>query len=1855
MTQRRYRLRGTTEPPASHDWLLVLKKQHPELRHRTVVPGRARDGATGEIEIVADEVVRVELENGFELWTRAEDLFLDYGRVTTPRDAAPVWELDSITPARAPTPASREARGIASVAIKVLEFFGYDVTKKTAYALCKTFEERTFRKSKIKGPGLYRCALDDASATLSLAPVTKVPAGQDPVLIFIHGTFSSFSHGFGALWAADNVEGASARQRLKELYGNRVYAYEHRTLTESPLQNAVELAELLPANANIHLVTHSRGGMVGELLCLGACDQDAMKPSDSQWDTLFKADRTTAPQLGLSALSDDDEKARNEAYQKDRQYFKKLTHFRLTIQRFVRVAAPVRGTTLASGRLDRWLSVLNDLSSRLLPVPFLNDSMDFLFAVVKERTDPRTLPGLEAMMPGSALTRLLNHPSLISDSDLTVIAGDIAGDSLWQRFKVLLTDWFYGAEHDLVVNTASMVGGFKRKANGARYAKDQGAEVDHFHYFANARTVRWLVAGLTRKDSENAGFVAITEAQQEEPKWRSLVARSRDATDRRPLAILIPGTMGSHLKVHNDHVWLNYRALFCGGLEKLGWGAAGIEPSDTIDGFYGPLLEFLTRTHRVEVFSYDWRDSVQEAARKLALKIKDWLPRVESEQQAVHLVAHSMGGLVARAMLAHQPLGAGIGQRIKQLPNSRMLMLGTPNRGSYEAVRWLTGFNPTQTKLALLDFAHGMDEIIDIVRQYPGLLELLPFGEHDVDFSDQKRWKTIKAELRADWKVADAVPLRQTRATWDLLKTQAGDREFMRYVAGCQPATVAGYRIVEHDLPLLPPTRRLEFDATRQGDGTVTWASGRLADVPMWYVEDTAHDNLCVQTRAFVGYLDLLMTGRTTRLLAVPPAANREATEEPVLFPLPMIATVDYVPTEQEVLQLGFGGASPQDVTVEAAYAPVIEVSVCHGDLSYARYPVLVGHYLGDTVVSAERMLDRQLGRTLTQRLELGIYPGRLGTYASFFNGQAFARPKGAIVIGLGQVGELSPSLLESGACAALLDFALQIAQWPDARFGLSGAVRSAAISCLFVGSGAAGLGLRDSIESILRAALAANDRLVKADLNHKVIIDRIEFVELYQDVAIAACDALRVALADGPLAMNIRWQDNSLLPGAAPRRRVRFDDAPEWWQRLEILEEKTADRALRFIFATDRARAEETMATGQLTLAEGFIKEASQSPSTNSEAARTLFEMLLPLRLREMAPKQQNMILQLDEYSARFPWELLENRWSHNGRPPAVQAGMLRQLKAVVFREQPAHSDTATALVIGNPDLTNSDKFAELPGARAEAQSVANLLGQNGYQVQDSIDEKKDSILHKLHRRAWRILHLAGHGVHEYSRPSAAQDATAGLPLSPQSSQKLISGMVIGPEDFLTPGDVAQLRWVPELVFVNCCHLGKTLSTRMLDRAGLAANLGVEFIRMGARAVVVAGWAVDDGAATTFAQTFYSQMLTGSYFGDAVRSAREATRSRHPNVNTWGAYQCYGDPNFALVRAQQPSVWKAAPLCTPAELVVALDNLASALKAGGDGVSTDFEKTVNSIIERVPNQNSDWLMRGDVAAALGLAYGEARRWELAIEALDNALIAELGDLPLRVLEQRANYRVRLAADTFRSLLERRSKDLGKQSLGVLANMTRSIGELEQLLAMGETTERLNLVGAAHKRSAFVYCALGDSSACAIALDRMQASYRAALEKTAHAGQYSSGYSYSNWATASLLCALREGKPVNEHLVELDTAGALLVEKLQRACDAEPDFWNSAALGDIAIVRVLARSRALSKDRSLLAAQMNEVIAAYHAPIARGASPRQISSIRENLEFVIGILKGTPARSADLKPVIDGIERIHATLANTGV
>jgi tetratricopeptide (TPR) repeat protein len=1821
-------LEGAIESPATREVAISS--------NRRLLPRGLREAGASELAVQADEVVRMELDNGFVLWTRADDLIAEHGTRVLGRGGEPAWEIVLREPSRIRQPSER---GWLKLGIRVLDFFGIDLAGKTAKALSLKFEAKQLGGNP---PGLYRCQMRGDFSLLPVDAENPVGDGQGPILVFLHGTASSTKGSFGKLWEAQNAQGEEARRVLGATYGERVYAFEHRSLTQSPIQNALELAKRLPQGAPLHLVSHSRGGLVGELLCLGQRDKQN-DPLKSDYTELFQADRTMARQLGLKPLDSESAKARDEAYQKDRGMLEALRDLldrkEIQVTRFVRVACPARGTTLASGRLDRWLSVLDFISGK----GFFGDALDFLLAVVKERTDPRTLPGLEAMMPGSALTRLLHHPHLKTGADLSVISGDIEGETLWGQIKLLATDWFYGADHDLVVNTGSMYGGIRRKENGARFQFDQGAAVCHFNYFENRKSINWLVSGLTRSDAGDGGFQPIEKAKHEEPRWREAVRRSRATDTPRPLAVVLPGTMGSALRVDGAPVWLNYWALMWGGLARLKAPGERIAPTDLLDQFYGPLLEFLARSHRVEIFPYNWRDSVRDAAQKLADRIEVWLPDAERRQQPVHIIAHSMGGLVVRAMMGDGARGAELWRRIAALPNSRFMMLGTPNHGSYEAMRWLTGFNPTQAKLALLDLKNDLDAIINIVREFPGLLELLPFAAGDPDFSQPDLWRDLKQQLAAEWETAREADLAEARTTWDALGKTVPDPKLSVYVAGSQRATVADYQLVPYEESYLSGRKRLDFQGTAEGDGTVTWASGAIGSVPVWYVEDTAHDELCAKKRAFPGYLELLMTGATTRLSKVPPLAVRAGRRPEGLFSMPSVPPSDGIPDEESLRSFGFGPSRPFDPAAAGRGVPTITVSIRHGDLAYASHPVLVGHYWGDTIVSAEEALDRRLDKMLSERRDLGIYPGRLGTHALFFNRKKDARPGGAIVVGLGQVGEISPNLLTSCVRDALLDYALKAAQWPDDRFGPIGGSRSVRITSLLVATGAGGMTVRDSVCAILRGATTVNRKLVDARMEDRVVIDRIEFIELFEDVAITAAEALEAAMADGELDLALDWPARVVEAGQGGRHRIQYGEAEGWWQRLEITCEEESD-LLRFIATTDRARAEETLATGQLRLADRFIRQAAQSSSANPEVAKTLFEMLLPNRLKEQAPKQDDLVLLLDGESARFPWELLEDRWSHAGRPPAVASGLIRQCKTPKFRPHPAHAVDPTALVIGNPDLEGWNAFGDLPGARSEAQKVLAMLNANGFRAVGCIDERTDAILSGLHQDAWRILHLAGHGVHafEIDDPLSAGDPeNLGKTLKglvgreAGKASKPISGMVIGKSTILTPGDVEQMRWVPELVFINCCHLGKTGPPSQVAYGLLAANLAMQFIDMGVKAVVAAGWAVDDGAAEAFAETFYRRLLSGEAFGEAVRAARQEIWLRFSNVNTWGAYQCYGDPAFRLHGDGPPETKKEKrAYFTPHELIADLDNHTQWIRMqmqapDPDGLSlAAMGEQIGKFLKRVPESHrEEWPKRADVAAALGFAWGETGAYRKAADWLQKAITADRGDCPMRAVEQAANFKVRAAATAWQNL--RRLKG-GEERDGKRRKLLEEVGQaldtLERLVQTGKSIERLNLLGGAFKRQAYILETREDRQK---ALESMMNTYRGAYDLDATGSTTPDPYAFTNYALARVLLERIRKSRAATWKQALVTECHQTIDIARRRYEKNPDFWGAVAEADTLLVLLLANPNAAAQKMD---EDAKAIVEKYRDAGLRGTSPRQMASIGEHLDFILEVYEAPNAR-----------------------
>ncbi len=1719
--------------------------------------------------VAGDSVVEIEVEGGIRLWVSVDQMQEDLAEHGT-RSAA-----DGSLVIPGAWPASSRTRGAGAWAVTGLKILDVDLAGMGAQAIASYLEGQLE-----PGPGLYECP-----DPTQLAGRIKGPSGVDgsgPILVFVHGTASNTAGSFGGLI---EDERRAVWSRIQERYGQRVYAFEHRTLTRSPVDNARELASLLPANAQVHLVSHSRGGLVCELLCQGQRVVDG---------SIFDDD-------DLRQFDDHGDQAGNSRKQLE-ALGGVLARKGLDVQRFVRVACPARGTTLASGRLDRFLSLgLNALG--LIPALKVSQTYDFvktlLLAVAKKRIDPSELPGLEAQTPTSPLVRVLNRQDKLVDADLSVIAGDLEGRGVWGRLKTFATDLFYREDHDLVVNTSAMYGGTPRAEGRGRFFFDQGNEVNHFKYFRNDSSVEQLELALAESGTTVGGFRPIEDAAPP----REVARRSfRGAgTEPRPVVFVLPGIMGTHLKVGDDRIWADPRDLAKGGLDRLTIDSAGVEPDAVMGRSYLKLLQFLESVgHEAIPFPYDWRLSILDEGRRFAVAVDAKLAETAASGMPVRILAHSMGGLVARAMLAQR---RSVWEALKERPGSRLIMLGTPNGGSYTIPRVVLAREKVLRQLALIDLRHKRRRVQEIVSGFHGLLELMPVdcGE---DLYEVEVWKRLAQVDDGKWTPPTAADLKAAKRLREVLESSPIDAERMLYVAGQAPATPIGMKVDDQE--------GIVFLASAEGDGRVPWATGRLPDVPTWYMAGVRHGALANHKPSFSAIDELLREGGTQRLSTRSPAV-RGAGETFVIREDDADQAVDVYPSRSELEAAALGD---EPFTVEEELEVPILVSVAHGDLAYAPAPVIVGHYEGDLIVSAEAALDRQLDRRLTRRLRLGRYPGPIGSSEVVLDRRRGAKPGGAIVVGLGRVGELSRGALTTSFVEAILGYALKLAEERS-----DDSLEEIELVSLLIGSSEAGLMMEESVEAILEGVQTANSRLLaEVDSKQRLRFGSLTLVELYQDLAVQALHTLR-NLGAADKGILVAEELRSLEAG---RRRVFNQPDPRWWLRLVIQEEVVPAvpeagaeslpcdgpapviEQLRFSLLGDRARAETTPLAISRNLVDGMIEDAMHTLRDDPQVGKTLFEMLLPNHLKVSAAERRHLVLVVDERAARYPWELLVNR-AAGDVALSRRAGLVRQLSTTEYRPQVVTPTKATALVIGDPP---SD-LAELPGAQDEAMAVIELLESGGFEIpnrKNAIRPSTAQVLNALLTDDYRVVHLAGHGDFD-------------------PSDKNRSGMVIGKGRFLTPAVINQMTQVPELVFINCCHLGYIAGEdgevqREEPRAfhRLAANLGAQLIRMGVRAVVAAGWPVDDAAALTFATTFYNGMLGGEEFGKAVLDARVETHRAHGNTNTWGAYQCYGDPSYRLVRrTRRDDDDEHFPYVAADELIVTLDNSVSSARAGGPGWGSYL-----NWLENHPRFPKGWRQTAAVATAFGRAFAEIREYERAVRYYRLATELEHGAMTLRDIEQLGNVEVRWGE---------RSKDV---------DIVRSgLARLRQVLELGPTSERWSLVGGSCKRLA----QLSSGKDRLEALEQMSAAYQEAHELTLRRTGQVDTYPLLNYLAARVVRRLKDD--TLDDLAELLEAAE---EAAPGRFAAKPDFWNAIIPADIALVRHLASGKLRQP------AKRREVVESYLAGRTRAASQREFDSVIDHVRFLIAMRSDgslTRGRSESAKRAradVEGLEQLLEAL-----
>lgn len=1586
--------------------------------------------------------------------------------------------------------------------------------------------------------------------------VVQLPESSEPMLVLIHGTFVETTSTFGKLWL-------NHPQRVRQLfqhYGGRVYALEHQTLGKSPVDNALELVRALPKGARLHLATHSRGGLVAEVLA-----RLAHQRSFGAADEVFFAGAAFAGQRQQLQQLAAEMKARD-----------------VRVERVVRVACPARGTLLASRRLDAYLSVLK-WAIEATGVPLLPAVLDFLSEVARRRASPELLPGLQAMMPDTPLLNWLNAAPMAIAGELRVVAGDMEGDSLGSWLKTLLTDAYYWTDNDIVVQTSSMYAGAPR-AGGASFLLDQGAKTTHFAYFVNPRTVEAVVDGLVMAQAP-AGFAPIGPLS-----WAGKDAggvRGKEgggAPDpARPAVFVLPGILGSNLAAGGRRIWLGLGLV--GGLDELSYVPGTqdkVQPDGAIGLVYDKLIRHLADTHEVIEFAYDWRLPIEQEARRLAVAVTKALDARNSTGTAVQLLAHSMGGVLARCLQLEAP---AVWKRLMAHTQARLLMLGTPNGGSWAPMQVLSGDDTMGNALAAFGSPLADRQARRIMAGMPGFLQLQAgLLDPAMKLDRSETWAALaKADYerlqQANWWHRYAGEAMQAAYHWGMppqdvldaakaLRQRLDDQRDKALPAFADKLLLVVGRAAATPVAFEEGEQGFVYLDAPDGDGRVPLQSALLPGVKTWQL-GCEHGSLPSERSAFPAFVELLQTGSTA---ALPPLAitrgNGAAERQALVKSRPSRTRRSTRPAGSPASVFGdsVSSDSSDDSNVRST---VLELRVLNGNLSFVGEPLLVGHYPASELTGTEAVVNRMVGGTLSAALAAGLYPSAAGTHQVFTNTRIDPdnpwrepRPHSVLVVGLGDEGELREAELANSVRQGVLS-------WAQRQAEKRGAAAPPRLAATLLGSGGLGISAGAAARAIARGVADANQRALAAGWP---AVQRLTLVELYLDRATDAWNGLH-------LLAEVHKDQFALLPeidtGIGPLRRQ--PDSGYRGALYDLIRATTrGEGCLEFVLDSRRARTEVRSQRTQTPLLREMVKAAATDQNDNPTLGRTLFQLLVPTEIEPFLGSADRMVLELDAGTAALPWELLDTGAGagDDRRPWALRAQLMRRLQKTAAPGKPRDASADhDVLVIGEPLVPPG--WSELPGARAEALAVEAALTQDGRLAPEKVVALVDqpnaqTVIGTLLSRPWRIVHISGHG-----EAPTGLEVNGALPPGTHGG-----GVVLSGNHHLGPAEIAAMRVVPELVFVNCCSLSQFDSGQALregfDPSEFAAVVADALIAKGVRCVIACGWPVNDGPAADFARSFYGRLLDGARFIDAVGAAREACWKAMPDGKSWAAYQCYGDPNWVYrsgtgdAQAPTPTRDEFEEIASAPALALALETLAvRARYMGGD--KAELSQTLQALAQRF---EARWGGIGAVAETWALAWQNLGERPTAITWYERAVSAADASASMKAEEQLLNLRAREAW----AQVQAAAGDSVAQR-GVLLTAVTALQDLAQ---RRPSAERLNLLGSAWKRLALLERAAG-SAHSADEKRALQASRAAYLQADALAATLDEGeraYPLANvWALS--LCLPDAATAFSE------ADRKALRAALKTKAATSPDFWSQVGQVETDMLQAASEGQLAARGKSL--------------------------------------------------------------------
>ena len=332
--------------------------------------------------------------------------------------------------------------------------------------------------------------------------------------------------------------------------------------------------------------------------------------------------------------------------------------------------------------------------------------------------------------------------------------------------------------------------------------------------------------------------------------------------------VVIHGIMGAELSVSSggsgDLTWVNAFRLMRGWAERLRLSDDGrsefnskfkVSATGIMKRYYGELLLALSEKWNVRAFWFDWRKDLNIAADDLNSKINEWF----GGEAPVHIVAHSMGGLVARTFIRRYEERWNVMRKQDRdfKSGGRLVMLGTPNHGSFAIPQVITGIEGLVRKIALIDLRHNTQELLSTFNSFVGSYQMLP---SPLVMPSMKR--LYNSGTYRGFNVPQA-HLTNAENHHTLLKDTV-DKDRMIYVAGYDQPTFSNIRNWE-SLNSVD-----SYEVTKDGDGRVPHSLGLLrgADgklIPTYFIR-TDHGNLSADQRILSALDELLEKGETKAL-----------------------------------------------------------------------------------------------------------------------------------------------------------------------------------------------------------------------------------------------------------------------------------------------------------------------------------------------------------------------------------------------------------------------------------------------------------------------------------------------------------------------------------------------------------------------------------------------------------------------------------------------------------------------------------------------------------------------------------------------------------------------------------------------------------------------------------------------------------------------------------------------------------------------------------------------------------------------------------------------------------------------------